>query len=251
MWFLPRLLLLLALLADNSATNKYQCHAWMIHSTTQEHPRYYLYKTTAEAFLSRPAVDKRFGRIMATHVLPGQQGRLLRHPQLSVHMQLSPWELDEFTIMEVASPSVLLVLALVLGIAANGWIQKLLSGDQGLGSFLSDGSGFNKSGFKRVTGTEDERAVKSDPLPWLSLPRLDFVDVAGQDAQDALLKEDYEQEQGRASQKSQHDAVMGKLERLRESMNEALAQGNIDEATARRTELETLMKENNIQYFRD
>jgi len=147
-------------------------------------------------------------------------------------------------IFQVASPTVLLVIALVLGIAANGWIQRMLSGDQGLGSFLSDGSGFNKSGFKPVTGDEDRAVSSGDPLPWLRLPKLDYVDVAGQE-------EDFEK--GRLSNSSRNDdqALMTKLERLREEMNEKLGQGNVIEADALRKEIEQTMKENGVQYFKD
>lgn len=178
-----------------------------------------------------------------------------KHQPLSIHMlpqSTSAWttattavDLNDYIIVQVASPTVLLVAALVLGIAANGWIQRLLSGDQGLGSFLSDGSGFNKSGFKPVTADED-RAVISDPLPWLRLPRLDFVDVAGQEQ---LANEDYEK--GRLASNQQYNDVLIQLENLRERMNEKLAQGNVEEAKALRKDLENMMKENDIQFFKD
>jgi hypothetical protein len=79
------------------------------------------------------------------------------------------------------------IVALTIGALANGWIQRLLSGERGLGSFLSDGSGFQKSQFRPLSsnslrsGTmQQDRAVSSDPLPWLRLPKLDYVEVAGQ-----------------------------------------------------------------------
>jgi hypothetical protein len=72
-------------------------------------------------------------------------------------------------------------LALSIGIGANVWIQQLLSGDRGLGNFLSDGSGFGRSKFQPLTTKDQDRAVSSDPLPWLRLPKFDFVEVAGQD----------------------------------------------------------------------
>jgi len=154
-------------------------------------------------------------------------------------------DLTDNTIFQVASPTVLLVVALALGIAANGWINRLLSGDQGLGSFLSDGSGFNKSGFKPVTGDQD-RAASSDPLPWLRLPKLDFVDVAGQEE---LGREDFEK--GRLSGSVQDNQVLVKLESLREKMNQKLADGNVEEALVLRKELEKTMNDNGIQYFKD
>ena len=56
----------------------------------------------------------------------------------------------------------------------------MLKGERGLGAFLSDGSGFKKSGFRPLDGAD----MKTDPLPWLKLPELDFVDVAGQEKRD-------------------------------------------------------------------
>eukprot|EP00429_Kryptoperidinium_foliaceum_P039094 CAMPEP_0176178424 /NCGR_PEP_ID=MMETSP0120_2-20121206/91422_1 /TAXON_ID=160619 /ORGANISM="Kryptoperidinium foliaceum, Strain CCMP 1326" /LENGTH=59 /DNA_ID=CAMNT_0017516577 /DNA_START=1 /DNA_END=177 /DNA_ORIENTATION=- len=53
----------------------------------------------------------------------------------------------------------------------------MLEGDQGLGAFLKDGSGYNKSGFQNIQGSKGK---SSDPLPWLKLPQLDFVEVSGQ-----------------------------------------------------------------------
>jgi hypothetical protein len=76
-------------------------------------------------------------------------------------------------------------LALSIGIGANVWIQQLLSGDRGLGNFLSDGSGFGRSKFQPLTTKDQDRAVSSDPLPWLRLPKFDFVEVAGRDNDDS------------------------------------------------------------------
>jgi hypothetical protein len=118
------------------------------------------------------------------------------------------------------APAFLLVLALTLGVAANGWIQKLLQGDQGLGSYLSDGSGFQKSGFRSVRSS-DERAVSSDPLPWLQLPELDFVEVAGQEQQ---KKEDFERDAG------QQDVLLTQLERLRLEKNNKRQKGTKGQA---------------------
>mmetsp|Transcript_3864 Transcript_3864/g.4990 ORF Transcript_3864/g.4990 Transcript_3864/m.4990 type:complete len:220 (-) Transcript_3864:83-742(-) len=76
------------------------------------------------------------------------------------------------------------VAALVIFVAAQSFINSMLRGDRGLGAFLSDGSGYNRSGFRSRRGAEegdDGTAVAKDPLPWLKLPRLDFVEVAGQD----------------------------------------------------------------------
>jgi hypothetical protein len=147
----------------------------------------------------------------------------------------------DWMLSQLASPPVLLVIALVLGVLANGWIQRLLSGEQGLGSFLSDGSGFNKSGFKPVRGDED-RAVQSDPLPWLRLPDLDFVEVAGQEQR---KKEEY------AKGQTNKDDVIAKLEELRLKMKEQFDQGNVKEAEVLRQELESAMKKAGVQFLED
>jgi len=199
-------------------------------SATQQHPHCTLNtrQTSSRNMLPTPSAD---GSWYTSSFPPIASADLLDEPNGSL-------------IFQVASPTVLLVIALVLGIAANGWIQRMLSGDQGLGSFLSDGSGFNKSGFKPVTGDEDRAVSSGDPLPWLRLPKLDYVDVAGQE-------EDFEK--GRLSNSSRNDdqALMVKLERLREEMNEKLGQGNVIEAEALRKEIEQTMKENGVQYFKD
>jgi hypothetical protein len=145
-------------------------------------------------------------------------------------------EQSGWIISQIASPPLLLLVSLVLGVAANGWIQRLLNGEQGLSSFLSDGSGFNKSKFKPLR-SDGDRAVQSDPLPWLRLPRLDFVEVAGQESRTPDLRG--------------NDAVVAQLEMLRARMNEQLAAGNVEEASALRQQMETVMRESNVQFLVD
>lgn len=123
----------------------------------------------------------------------------------------------------------LVIVALGLGFAAQGWINQQLEGDQGLGAYLSDGPGYNKSGFRPLI--DGDRAASSDPLPWLSLPKLDFVEVAGQDSDENKLE--------------------AELESLRLEMNGQLQRGNVAEANAIRTKLETLMNENGIEFQSD
>lgn len=148
---------------------------------------------------------------------------------------------NDWLLSQLASPPVLLLVALTLGVLANGWIQRMLSGEQGLASFLSDGAGFNKSGFKPLRGDAD-RAVQSDPLPWLRLPDLDFVEVAGQEQ---LKKEEFERGQ------QQQVAAIAELELLRLKMQEQLVLGNIKEADALRQELESAMRESGVQFLED
>jgi hypothetical protein len=146
-------------------------------------------------------------------------------------------EQSGWIISQIASPPLLLLVSLVLGVAANGWIQRLLNGEQGLSSFLSDGSGFNKSKFKPLR-SDGDRAVQSDPLPWLRLPQLDFVEVAGQESRTPDLR-------------GNNDAVVAQLEMLRVRMNEQLTAGNVAEANALRQQMETVMGESNVQFLVD
>jgi hypothetical protein len=127
---------------------------------------------------------------------------------------------------------VLLIVAVTLFVASQGWINSLLSGDRGLGAFLSDGSGFKKSGFRPVSSSGDgkESEAEADPLPWLKLPKLDFVEVAGQDTSVS------------------EEAVMERLEELRVEMNDLLEQKKFKEASAVRLTLEKLMKVNGVEY---
>lgn len=120
----------------------------------------------------------------------------------------------------------ILIIALSLGFAANGWINQLLKGHDnksGLGAFLKDGSGYNRSGY---TMRDSDRAVQSDPLPWLKLPKFDFVEVAGQE-------------------KSNIEVM---LERLRLDLNTALANGDRVEAKRIERELESMMNEAGIEF---
>jgi hypothetical protein len=126
---------------------------------------------------------------------------------------------------------VVLIVAVTLFVAAQGWINSLLSGDRGLGAFLSDGSGFQKSGFRPVSsGDGKEAESEADPLPWLKLPKLDFVEVAGQDSSVS------------------EEAVMERLEELRMEMSSLLEQKKFKEASAVRLTLEKLMKVNGVEY---
>ncbi|CAJ1959288.1 unnamed protein product [Cylindrotheca closterium] len=101
----------------------------------------------------------------------------------------------------------------------------MLEGDQGLGAFLKDGAGYNKSGFRQPPKQGGDE--KRDPLPWLQLPKLDFVEVAGQ--QDDSL-------------------AFAKLEELRVQMNEQLDLGNMEQASRLKEQLEEVMDAAGIEY---
>ena len=77
-------------------------------------------------------------------------------------------------------------VALVIGVAAQGFINSMISGDRGLGAFISDGSGYKKSNFKArdkksMKGASDAPLSGGDPLSWLKFPMISFVEVAGQE----------------------------------------------------------------------
>ena len=137
---------------------------------------------------------------------------------------------DTNEIMSSGTP-IALAAAIVLFVAAQGFINQLLSGNQGLGAYLKDGSGYNKSAFqpKNVNNKENEE----DLLAWLSLPKLDFVDVKGQDnnKRDASLEQE--------------------LQEIRLEMNAKLQEGNIQEATILREKLEIVMEQSGFQYKPD
>jgi hypothetical protein len=87
---------------------------------------------------------------------------------------------------------------------------------------------------------QQDRAVSSDPLPWLRLPKLDYVEVAGQKDQ---AREDFER--GRMknlSTTADPSLVVQQLEDLRGRMNQKIAQGDMDAAESLRQQLEAKMK---------
>lgn len=129
-------------------------------------------------------------------------------------------------------PATYVVLsAVVLGVLIQGFINTMLKGDQGLSAFLSDGSGFNKSNFKP---TENDRK-DNDPLPWLKLPKFDFVEVAGQ------LNEEEELEL----------SVVKKLESLSAQMKEEIDAGETDKAASTMQQLNELMDQYGFEYKQD
>ena len=139
--------------------------------------------------------------------------------------------LDDDTSEVMSFTPILLLVALLLGVAAQTFINEMLKGDQGLGAFLQDGSGYNKSGYKPGKALKESL---DDPLPWLKLPQLDFVDVAGQ--------------QVNADNSSK---VQEQLEEIRKEMNVKLQEGKIEEAVLLRDKLQVLMEENGFEYESD
>jgi hypothetical protein len=167
----------------------------------------------------------------------------------------------------ISSPLFIAIIAIILLIAAQSFINQMLEGDQGLGAFLKDGSGYNRSGYRPAANTRsnnrdnnnnDNDNDNNDPLPWLKLPRLDFVEVAGQQKQSLLVGEEVEVEEDDEPQK-----VYEELERLKLKLNIELEKNsNINsnsnssneeedyllEATRLRKKIERLMKIYGIKY---
>jgi hypothetical protein len=134
----------------------------------------------------------------------------------------------------------------------------MLKGDEGLAAFLKDGSGYNKSGFKRQS--KQQSSTQKDPLPWLKLPQFDFVDVAGQsnDKPSKLLQTTNNigidkkiisiMDSPSQDDNDNDDLIMQELEQLRLKLNREIQEENIEEADRIRNQLERLMKEKGIVY---
>ncbi|OEU07542.1 hypothetical protein FRACYDRAFT_250965 [Fragilariopsis cylindrus CCMP1102] len=130
----------------------------------------------------------------------------------------------------ISSPLFIAIIAILLLIAAQSFINQMLEGDQGLGAFLKDGKGYNKSGYRPATSTR----------------------IAGQQ-QSLILGEEVEVEEDEPQQR-----VYEELERLRLKLNIELEKNssNINsykeedllEATRLRKKIERLMKIYGIEY---
>ena len=165
------------------------------------------------------------------------------------HFEASPLDVP------LGIPLVVLVAA-VLAFLAQSWINSLLGGEQGLGAFLSDGSGFNKSGFKQrrrpgndygvIPGDNTKPLGGPDPLPWLKLPELDFVDVAGQTKTPKKMQQSA---RGKMSAIERHQSgVILQLDSLREQMKTEVGQGNFEAAKRIEIELERIMKDEGYDF---
>jgi len=176
---------------------------------------------------SRPHVD-----VESPFVVKGTTGCSLR--TYWTHLFLDPG-FDQTLTGDLPLAPILVVLALTLFVAAQSFINQQLEGDQGLGAFLSDGSGYSKSGFRPIAKDEDRALGGEDPLPWLKLPKLDFVEVAGQ--QDTELDEDAK--------------VFKTLESLRLELTQQLKEGNEAEAKAIQSKMEEIMVANGIDFQAD
>lgn len=161
---------------------------------------------------------------------------------------------SESTLLDVPISTPLVLLAAVaLAVLAQSWINSLLGGDQGLGAFLSDGTGYNKSAFKprRKNKTDDSGDPSkplggADPLPWLKLPEFDYVDVAGQPKK-PKQPDIIPNSSANSSSKSEAE-VVSRLEFLFARMKEEVDNDNLIEAKRYELELEKIMKEEGFSF---
>ena len=154
-----------------------------------------------------------------------------------------------FDDVNVASFSVplIVIVAAILAFSAQSWINSLIGGEQGLGAYLSDGSGYNKSAFKQrkrsSKGDEGE-----DPLPWLNLPESDFVDVAGQTKKSTTLKQSPIRRQATSAIERDPSEVIFQLDLLRAQIKMEVELGNLEAAKEVEIRLERLMKEEGYDF---
>lgn len=184
----------------------------------------------AVLFLWRASTVEAF-RVAALipRVRPATPGHdIARHPRPVHAFRRESIVLRDTLLVDTELPlvPVVLVTALVLGVAAQSWINSLLSGDQGLGAYLKDGNGYSGSGFRPRQSTD--ATDDGDPLPWLKLPKLDFVEVAGQGPSEAQ--------------------VIERLEALRSEMQTERERGNEVEAASIQKELESLMAASGFEF---
>ena len=110
--------------------------------------------------------------------------RRLTATAISCDVALSAFGTLDLSVETPELPNLLVpFVAFVLLVASQSFINQMLNGDQGLGAFLKDGRGVGRSSFRPLSLEDKNRAVASDPLPWLKLPKLDYVEVAGQATQ--------------------------------------------------------------------
>ena len=152
---------------------------------------------------------------------------------------------------------VIVIGALILAISAQSFINSMLEGDQGLGNYLSDGSGYGKSKFKarkKPSNVDDPTKPlgAGDPLPWLKLPELDFVDVAGQEKKKQKKVQPNKSVPERIKDfdaaMERDEKVLAKLESLKDRMKAEVAMGDLEEAKRIEDMLESIMKKEGYDF---
>lgn len=141
---------------------------------------------------------------------------------------ISKFMIEDDKIMVLQPGPYFVLVGIILGIASQYLINTMLKGDRGISAFLSDGNGFNNSRFKTIQSSGDTK--KEDPLPWLKLPKLDFVEVAGQEND------------------SSFDSVKQQLDSLKLKLDNELASGQNDKASKTMKELDILMEKYGFEF---
>ncbi|KAK1748029.1 hypothetical protein QTG54_001992 [Skeletonema marinoi] len=158
------------------------------------------------------------------------------------------------TLLDVPISTPLVLLAAIgLAVLAQSWINSLLGGEQGLGAFLSDGSGYNKSGFKPRNSKPNAGGNAGpsnplgadDPLPWLKLPQFDYVDVAGQPKKPKQPKIIPNSSVNSSSNEAE---VVSRLEVLFAQLKKEVDNDNLIEAKRIELELENIMQEEGFSF---
>ena len=116
--------------------------------------------------------------------------------------------------------------------------SSLMNGKSGLGAFLQDGKGYKNSAYQ-----PNDNLEKKDPLPWLKLPKFDFVEVYGAKDDDGLS--------GGVLSIEDELAVRARLDSLSQEFNSSLNSGNLQKAQIIRIELENLLVDTGFQYEYD
>lgn len=172
-----------------------------------------------------------FSSIRKTNYSPYYGHRFVVQRNTSSTHKMAVGNAEEYA-LNTLLPTVFIVLsAAVIGVLIQTFINTMLRGDEGLSAYLSDGNGFNKSKFK----PPGKKRKESDPLPWLKLPKLDFVEVAGQTGNEEEMEL----------------LIVKRLESLSAKMSEEINADERDKAVSTMNELNELMNEHGFEYKAD
>jgi hypothetical protein len=200
------------------------------------------------------------GTFFVTHHQPGRSRRLHFPAYRQRPSTIIPFSSESSLLVRYLNPSsqlfddvnvasfsvpLIVIVAAILAFSAQSWINSLIGGEQGLGAYLSDGSGYNKSAFK-----QRKRSSKGgeDPLPWLNLPEFDFVDVAGQTKKSTTLKQSPIRRQATSAIERDPSEVLFQLDLLRAQIKMEVELGNLEAAKEVEIRLERLMKEEGYDF---
>jgi hypothetical protein len=197
------------------------------------------------------------GTFFVTHHQPGRSRRLHFPAYRQAPSTIIPFSSGSSIIVRYLNPSTLfddvatlgvpliVFVAAILAFSAQSWINSLIGGEQGLGAYLSDGSGFNKSAFNQRKRSS-KGGEGGDPLPWLNLPEFDFVDVAGQRKKSTIIQPI----RGQATSAIERDQseVLFQLDLLRAQIKMEVEMGNLEAAKDVEIRLVRLMKEEGYDF---